>query len=86
MYVTDKEAGVNLLSTGIHLRGNQVALTDKNPFLNLGFENIETTRFFSRNIPLSYDKKEIEKSLKGKGVCICYGTCSTQEHKRQQES
>ena len=68
VYVTDEETRVNLLSTGINLRGNQVALKDKNPFLNLWFENIETTRLFIRNIPLSYDNKEIEKSLKDKGV------------------
>lgn len=46
-------------------------LKDKNPFINaVGREDVDTTRVYVRNIPLSYDNGEIEKALKGKGVQI----------------
>lgn len=68
IYLTDEEARLNLLCTGINIRGQQITLKDKNPFIHAGFEGIDTTRLFVRNIPLSYDNAEIEKSLKSKGV------------------
>ena len=48
-----EEVRLSLLPTGINLRGNQIVLKDRNPYLNLGMENIETTRLFIRNVPLS---------------------------------
>ena len=68
IYLTDEEARVNLLCTGISLRGQQITLRDKNPFLHAGLEGADTTRLFVRNIPLSFDNAEIEKSLKSRGV------------------
>lgn len=68
IYVTEEEARVSLLATGISLRGQQITLKDRNPFLNIGFEGVDTTRLFVRNIPLSYDNTEIQKALKDKGV------------------
>ena len=68
IYLTDEEARVNLLCTGISLRGQQITLRDKNPFLHAGLEGADTTRLFMRNIPLSFDNAEIEKSLKSRGV------------------
>lgn len=37
VYVTDEETRVHLLATGINLRGNQITLEDRNPFLSIGF-------------------------------------------------
>ena len=68
IYLTDEDARVSLLATGISLRSQQITLRDRNPFLNIGFEGVDTTRLFVRNIPLSYDNAGIEKALKEKGV------------------
>ena len=68
IYVTDEVARVNLLCTGISIRGHQITLKDRNPFLSTGFEGEDTTRLYVRNIPLSYDNEEIEKVLRKKGV------------------
>ena len=68
IYVTDEVARVNLLCTGISIRGHQITLKDRNPFLSAGFEGEDTTRLYVRNIPLSYDNEEIEKVLRKKGV------------------
>lgn len=71
VYLTNLEARVQLLSTGISIRGCQIMLKDKNPFINaVGREDVDTTRVYARNIPLSYDNGEIEKALKSKGVQI----------------
>ena len=43
-------------------------MKDRNPYLNLGMENIETTRLLIRNVLLSYDNSTIEKALKDKGI------------------
>ena len=68
VYLNDEMARVNLLMQGITLRGLHVELKDQNPFRVIGFENYETTRLFIRNVPLSFDNKEIEKFLVRKGV------------------
>lgn len=69
VYITNLEARIQLLSTGINIRGCQITLKDKNPFINvLGREDVDTTRVYVRNIPLSYDNGEIEKALKSKSV------------------
>ena len=63
IYVCDETARVTLLSQGINLRGQQVELKDKNPFLTIGYENVNTPRLFIRNIPLSFDNAEIDNTL-----------------------
>ena len=68
VYLKDEVARIKLLSQGITLRGQQVELKDKNPFVIIGFEGVETTRLFTRNVPLSFDNSEIEDALKSKGV------------------
>ena len=68
VYLKDEVARIKLLSQGITLRGQQVELKDKNPFVIIGFEGVETTRLFIRNVPLSFDNSEIEDALKSKGV------------------
>lgn len=67
VYLTNMDARIQLLCTGITIRGCQITLKDKNPFINvLGREDVDTTRVYVRNIPLSYDNGEIEKALKSK--------------------
>ena len=68
IYLTDQNTRISLLSTGISLRGIQITLKDRNPFLNQGYSTVETTRVFVRNIPMSYDNTEIEKALKNAGA------------------
>ena len=68
IYLTDQNTRISLLSTGISLRGIQITLKDRNPFLNQGYIAVETTRVFVRNIPMSYDNSEIEKALKNAGA------------------
>lgn len=69
IYLTNVDARAQLLCTGITLRGLQVSLKDRNPFLSfMGKGYVETTRLYVRNIPLSFDNNEIEKALKGKKV------------------
>ena len=43
-------------------------MKDRNPFVIIGFEGVETTSLFIRNVPLSFDNSEIEDALKSKGV------------------
>ena len=63
-YLTNSNTRTQLLCTGFDLRGIQINLKDKNPFLHtLGREDIETTRVYVRKIPLSFDNGEIEKSI-----------------------
>ena len=57
-----------LLSSGINLRGVRVTLKDRNPFLISGRQNVESTRLYVRNIPLSFDKETIKNELKSMGV------------------
>ena len=68
VYIKDKEARVLVLCTGINLRGVQITLKDRNPFLLPGHEAVDMTRVYVRNIPLSYDNDEIENALKNMGV------------------
>ena len=69
VYLNDETARVNLLCQGITLRGQQVELKEKNPYLiSMDFEHFDTTRLFIRNVPLSFDNTEIENALKKKGV------------------
>ena len=44
IYLTDQNTRISLLSTGISLRGIQITLKDRNPFLNQGYSTVETTR------------------------------------------
>ena len=53
-----------LLGTGINLRGIQITLRDKNPYLLPGQEYLATTRLYVRNIPLSFDNDVITSYLK----------------------
>ena len=64
IYLNDELARVKLLSHGITLRGQQIDLKERNPFIIVGFEHIPTTRLFIRNIPLSFDNGEIIAALK----------------------
>ena len=68
IYVCDDTARVTLLSQGINVRGQQFELKNKNPLLKIGFENVNTTRLFIRNIPLSFDNAEIDNALNNLGV------------------
>ena len=69
MYLTDSNTRIQLVCTGFNLRGIQINLKDKNPFLHtLGREDIETTRVYVRNIPLSFDNGEIEKVFRSKKI------------------
>ena len=71
IYLTDETARVMLLSEGITLRGQQVELKEQNPFrIAPEFDMYETTRLFIRNVPLSFDNAEIEKTLRNKGVVM----------------
>ena len=73
VYLNDDTARVNLLMQGITLRGMHVELKDRNPFVIAGYEDVQTTRLFIMNIPLSYDNSEIEKALRGIGVEMANG-------------
>ena len=68
IYLTDQNTRISLLSTGISLRGIQITLKDRNPFLNKGYSAIETTRVFVQNVPILYDNSENEKNLKNAGA------------------
>ena len=70
IYLTDPIARVKLLSCGITLREQQVELKDQNPFRTPGFESIETTRLFVRNVPLSFDNNAIIEALQILGVTM----------------
>ena len=50
------------IDKGINLRGIQITLKDRNPFLNQGCSTIDTTRVLVQKIPMSYDNSEIEKA------------------------
>ena len=68
-YLTNPNTRTQLLCTGFNLRGIQIDLKDKNPFLHtLGREDFETTRVYVRNIPLSFDNGEIEKVFRSKKI------------------
>ena len=67
IYLNDDTVRVTLLSQGINLRGQKVDLKDKNPFLTIGYEDVNTTRLFIRNIPLSFDNLGIEIALDNLG-------------------
>ena len=57
-----------VLDTGISLRDMLVNMYDKNPYLHPGKEDVETTRLYVRNIPLSYDNDVITDYLKNIGL------------------
>ena len=63
VYLKDEIARIKLPSQGITLRGQQVQLKYRNPSVIIGFEGVETTRMFIRNVPLSFDNSEIEDAL-----------------------
>ena len=53
VYLNDETARVTLLCQGITLRGQQVELKERYPYLiGIDFEHYETTRLFIRNVPL----------------------------------
>ena len=68
IYMLDPIARAQVLATGISLRDMQVTLYDKNPlknpYLMPGYENVETTRLYIRNVALSYDNGVIANYLK----------------------
>ena len=67
IYMLDPIARAQVLVTGISLKDTQVTVYDKNPFRNSNFlsgDNVETTRLYVRNIPLSYDNETIVGYLK----------------------
>ena len=64
VYMKDPIARAQVLVTGISLRDMQVNMYDKNPYLHPGKEDVETTRLYVRNIPLSYDNDVITDYLK----------------------
>ena len=72
IYMLDAVARAQVLATGISLRDTQVTIYDRNPFLTphlrLGQEDLETTRLYVRNIPLSYDNEVISGYLKDMNV------------------
>ena len=72
IYMLDAVARAQVLATGISLRDTQVTIYDRNPFLTphlrLGQEDLETTRLYVRNIPLSYDNEVITGYLKDMNV------------------
>ena len=59
-----------VLCTGINVRGVQITLKDRNPFLLPVHEAVVTTRVCVRNISLSYDNDEIENALKQMGIIM----------------
>ena len=70
VYIKDKEARVLVPCTGINVRGVQITLKDRNPFLLPVHEAVVLTRVCVRNISLSYDNDEIENALKQMGVIM----------------
>ena len=68
IYLTDQNTRVQALCTGINIRGIQINLKDKNPYLVAGHDEVESTRLYIRNVPLSYDNDAIENSIKSLGV------------------
>ena len=67
-YVTSLEARAQLLCAGISLRGMQITLRDRNPYLLPGQEQEAATRLYVRNIPLSHDNNLITAHLKTMGI------------------
>ena len=69
LYPANREARVQLLMEGISLRRVHVTLLDTNPFLIVGNngQEIPTTRVTVSDIPLSYNKADIEAALKKLG-------------------
>ena len=68
IYLTDQNTRVQALCTGINIRDIQINLKDKNPYLVAGHDEVESTRLYIRNVPLSYDNDAIENSIKSLGV------------------
>ena len=75
IYFLDSEARTQVLVTGISLRGIQINLKERNPFLipknglmGPDVEKLETTRLYVRNIPLSYGNEVITNSSTTMGV------------------
>lgn len=68
IYFTEETTRTQALCSGISVRNIQVTLRDKNPFLLPGYEDLDTTRLYIRNVPLSYDNDAITNALKGMGV------------------
>ena len=69
LYVKDKRTRVRLLSTGLEVRGQRVELLPTNPFLvRDGDAEVELTRLYISNVPISYADAEIEKALRKVGV------------------
>ena len=68
VYVKDPIARAQVLVTGISLRDIQINMYDKNPYLHPGKEDVETTRLYIQNIPLSYGNDVITNYLKNMGL------------------
>ena len=79
IYPRQKEARLKLLTQGFALRGIQVSVKDKNPFVvrapNSGDddgrdENPPSTKLIIGNVPLSFSDTELLQSVKQLGVTI----------------
>lgn len=70
IYAKSSVARMTLLSRGIGLRGRQISLLARNPFLltDDNGDEVEVTRLFIGNIPISFSNEEIGKALKKAGV------------------
>ena len=68
IYLKNSDERVLLLSSGINLRGLHKTFKDRNPFLIIGRQSVESTRLYVRNIPLSFDNEVITNELKSMGI------------------
>lgn len=68
LYLANNEAREKLLIEGMALRGVQISVNDKNPFLvrNIDgvFREVPTTRLIISNVPLSFSDEEIMSAIK----------------------
>ena len=63
LYLESKEARANLLVNKFALKGVQVPVYDKNPFIADNQEDVDaSTKLIISNIPLSFTDGDIEKS------------------------
>ena len=70
IYLKNRPDRIFLLSSGINLRGLHITLHDKNPFSLPSGVNVESTRLYIRNVPLSCDNEVIINGLKSLGVVM----------------
>lgn len=70
VYPMSTVARMTLLSKGLDIRGRRIELMGRNPFLlrDGTDREIETTKLFVGNVPISYSNTEISKALKKAGI------------------